>query len=159
MRVARCTCSSESGLSSRPVPEFTPGPAAAVSGKFAVRRHDTGTGWGRGCGRTDDVRQRLAQPWGQSDESSISSPQITGNVISLIGTVLMALSLLFIGALLVMQAMGFEGGGPTSASSRSSCLPMDSRGNLHRAAGHLAAEAPGRQGRREGQARRPPAGH
>ena len=35
---------------------------------------------------------------------------ITGNVVSLIGTVLMALSLLFIGALLIMQAMGFEGG-------------------------------------------------
>jgi len=35
---------------------------------------------------------------------------ITGNVISLIGTLLMVLSLLFIAALLVMQAMGFEGG-------------------------------------------------
>ena len=35
---------------------------------------------------------------------------ITGNVISLIGTLLIALSLLFIGALLIMQAMGFEGG-------------------------------------------------
>ena len=35
---------------------------------------------------------------------------ITGNVISLIGTLLITLSLLFIGALLVMQAMGFEGG-------------------------------------------------
>ena len=35
---------------------------------------------------------------------------ITGNVISLIGTLMMVLSLLFIPALLVMQAMGFEGG-------------------------------------------------
>jgi hypothetical protein len=35
---------------------------------------------------------------------------ITGNVISLIGTLMIILSLLFIGALLVMQAMGFEGG-------------------------------------------------
>ena len=35
---------------------------------------------------------------------------ITGNVISLIGTLMIALSLLFIAALLVMQAMGFEGG-------------------------------------------------
>ena len=35
---------------------------------------------------------------------------ITGNVVSLIGTMMMALSLLFIGALLIMQAMGFEGG-------------------------------------------------
>jgi len=35
---------------------------------------------------------------------------ITGNVISLIGTLMMVLSLLFIAALLVMQAMGFEGG-------------------------------------------------
>ena len=35
---------------------------------------------------------------------------ITGNLISLIGTVMMVLSLLFILALLVMQAMGFEGG-------------------------------------------------
>jgi len=35
---------------------------------------------------------------------------ITGNVVSLIGTLLMVLSLLFIAALLVMQAMGFEGG-------------------------------------------------
>src|SRR5512137_2643823 len=35
---------------------------------------------------------------------------ITGNIISLIGTVMMVISLLFIVALLVMQAMGFEGG-------------------------------------------------
>jgi len=35
---------------------------------------------------------------------------ITGNIISLIGTLMMVLSLLFILALLVMQAMGFEGG-------------------------------------------------
>ena len=35
---------------------------------------------------------------------------ITGNVISLIGTLMIVLSLLFIGALLVMQAMGFQGG-------------------------------------------------
>jgi hypothetical protein len=35
---------------------------------------------------------------------------ITGNLISLIGTAMMVLSLLFISALLVMQAMGFEGG-------------------------------------------------
>jgi hypothetical protein len=35
---------------------------------------------------------------------------ITGNIISLIGTLMMVLSLLFIVALLVMQAMGFEGG-------------------------------------------------
>jgi len=35
---------------------------------------------------------------------------ITGNLISLIGTLMMVLSLLFIAALLVMQAMGFEGG-------------------------------------------------
>ncbi len=35
---------------------------------------------------------------------------ITGNIISLIGTLMMVLSLLFIAALLVMQAMGFEGG-------------------------------------------------
>ncbi len=35
---------------------------------------------------------------------------ITGNIISLIGTAMMVLSLLFIAALLVMQAMGFEGG-------------------------------------------------
>jgi len=35
---------------------------------------------------------------------------ITGNVISLIGTLMIVLSLLFIAALLVMQAMGFEGG-------------------------------------------------
>jgi hypothetical protein len=35
---------------------------------------------------------------------------ITGNIISLIGTVMMVLSLLFIAALLVMQAMGFQGG-------------------------------------------------
>jgi hypothetical protein len=35
---------------------------------------------------------------------------ITGNVISLIGTLMMVISLLFIVALLVMQAMGFEGG-------------------------------------------------
>jgi len=35
---------------------------------------------------------------------------ITGNVISLIGTLMMVVSLLFIVALLVMQAMGFEGG-------------------------------------------------
>jgi hypothetical protein len=35
---------------------------------------------------------------------------ITGNVISLIGTLMMVLSLLFIAALLVMQGMGFEGG-------------------------------------------------
>jgi len=35
---------------------------------------------------------------------------ITGNVISLIGTLMMSLSLLLIGALLIMQAMGFEGG-------------------------------------------------
>jgi hypothetical protein len=35
---------------------------------------------------------------------------ITGNVISLIGTLMIALSLLFIGALLIMQAMGFQGG-------------------------------------------------
>jgi len=35
---------------------------------------------------------------------------ITGNVVSLVGTLLIALSLLFIGALLIMQAMGFEGG-------------------------------------------------
>jgi len=35
---------------------------------------------------------------------------ITGNIISLIGTAMMVLSLLFILALLVMQAMGFEGG-------------------------------------------------
>jgi hypothetical protein len=35
---------------------------------------------------------------------------ITGNVVSLIGTLMMVLSLLFIAALLVMQAMGFEGG-------------------------------------------------
>jgi len=34
----------------------------------------------------------------------------TGNVISLVGTLMMVLSLLFIAALLVMQAMGFEGG-------------------------------------------------
>ena len=35
---------------------------------------------------------------------------ITGNIVSLIGTAMMVLSLLFISALLVMQAMGFEGG-------------------------------------------------
>jgi hypothetical protein len=35
---------------------------------------------------------------------------ITGNVISLIGTLMIALSLLFIAALLIMQAMGFQGG-------------------------------------------------
>ena len=35
---------------------------------------------------------------------------ITGNVVSLVGTLLIVLSLLFIAALLVMQAMGFEGG-------------------------------------------------
>lgn len=35
---------------------------------------------------------------------------ITGNLLSLIGTLMMVLSLLFIMALLVMQAMGFEGG-------------------------------------------------
>src|SRR5512134_77713 len=35
---------------------------------------------------------------------------ITGNLISLIGTLMIILSLLFIGALLIMQAMGFEGG-------------------------------------------------
>ena len=35
---------------------------------------------------------------------------ITGNLISLVGTLMMVLSLLFIAALLVMQAMGFEGG-------------------------------------------------
>ena len=35
---------------------------------------------------------------------------ITGNIVSLIGTLMMVLSLLFILALLVMQAMGFEGG-------------------------------------------------
>ena len=35
---------------------------------------------------------------------------ITGNVVSLIGTLMIALSLLFIGALLIMQAMGFQGG-------------------------------------------------
>jgi hypothetical protein len=35
---------------------------------------------------------------------------ITGNIISLIGTAMMVLSLLFILALLVMQALGFEGG-------------------------------------------------
>jgi hypothetical protein len=35
---------------------------------------------------------------------------ITGNLISLVGTLMMVLSLLFIVALLVMQAMGFEGG-------------------------------------------------
>jgi len=35
---------------------------------------------------------------------------ITGNIISLIGTLMIALSLLLIGALLIMQAMGFEGG-------------------------------------------------
>jgi len=35
---------------------------------------------------------------------------ITGNLISLLGTLMMVLSLLFIAALLVMQAMGFEGG-------------------------------------------------
>ncbi len=35
---------------------------------------------------------------------------ITGNIISLIGTLMMSLSLLLIGALLIMQAMGFEGG-------------------------------------------------
>jgi len=35
---------------------------------------------------------------------------ITGNIVSLIGTLMMVLSLLFIAALLVMQAMGFEGG-------------------------------------------------
>lgn len=35
---------------------------------------------------------------------------ITGNVISLIGTLMIALSLLFIAALLIMQGMGFEGG-------------------------------------------------
>ena len=35
---------------------------------------------------------------------------ITGNVVSLVGTLLIALTLLFIGALLIMQAMGFEGG-------------------------------------------------
>ena len=35
---------------------------------------------------------------------------ITGNLISLIGTLMMVVSLLFILALLVMQAMGFEGG-------------------------------------------------
>jgi hypothetical protein len=35
---------------------------------------------------------------------------ITGNIISLIGTLMMVVSLLFIVALLVMQAMGFEGG-------------------------------------------------
>jgi hypothetical protein len=35
---------------------------------------------------------------------------ITGNVISLVGTLMMSLSLLLIAALLIMQAMGFEGG-------------------------------------------------
>jgi len=35
---------------------------------------------------------------------------ITGNIVSLIGTLMMVMSLLFIAALLVMQAMGFEGG-------------------------------------------------
>src|SRR5512139_4161335 len=35
---------------------------------------------------------------------------ITGNIISLIGTLMITLSLLFILALLVMQAMGFQGG-------------------------------------------------
>jgi hypothetical protein len=35
---------------------------------------------------------------------------ITGNIISLIGTLMMVVSLLFIAALLVMQAMGFQGG-------------------------------------------------
>ncbi len=35
---------------------------------------------------------------------------ITGNIISLIGTLMMVVSLLFILALLVMQAMGFQGG-------------------------------------------------
>lgn len=35
---------------------------------------------------------------------------ITGNVTSLVGTLMIALSLLFIAALLIMQAMGFEGG-------------------------------------------------
>ena len=35
---------------------------------------------------------------------------ITGNIISLIGTLMMVVSLLFIMALLVMQAMGFQGG-------------------------------------------------
>ena len=35
---------------------------------------------------------------------------ITGNMISLIGTLMIILSLLFIGALLIMQAMGFQGG-------------------------------------------------
>ena len=35
---------------------------------------------------------------------------ITGNVISLIGTLLITISLLFLLALLIMQNMGFEGG-------------------------------------------------
>jgi hypothetical protein len=35
---------------------------------------------------------------------------ITGNVVSLIGTLLIVISLLLIGALLVMQSLGFEGG-------------------------------------------------
>ena len=35
---------------------------------------------------------------------------ITGNILSLIGTVLVVVSLLLILALFVMQAMGFEGG-------------------------------------------------
>ncbi len=35
---------------------------------------------------------------------------ITGNVISLIGTLMIVTSLLLIGALLMMQAFGYEGG-------------------------------------------------
>jgi hypothetical protein len=35
---------------------------------------------------------------------------ITGNVVSLLGTLLIVISLLLMGALLVMQGMGFEGG-------------------------------------------------
>ena len=60
-------------------------------------------------GQAGLLLQQQAQHWGHSMIKHFLAA-ITGNVISLIGTLMIILSLLFIGALLVMQAMGFEGG-------------------------------------------------
>ena len=75
---------------------------------------------------------------------------ITGNVISLIGTLMIVLSLLLIGALLIMQAMGFEGGAYLGIVTFVVLPMMFLARRLHRPARHLAAEATRRESGRRG---------
>ncbi len=74
---------------------------------------------------------------------------ITGNIISLIGTLMMVVSLLFIVALLVMQAMGFEGGAYLGILTFVVLPMMFLARHRHGPARHLVAQAAGREaGRR-----------